>query len=368
MYKSINKKSITSRIAVLSLLLTILLSVPATADGVMAGDVNGDGQITASDALQVLQAVTGKLTLTNDERICADVDGQVGVSSSDALAILQYATDKINWFPYQMQQENALFSWIITDDTAFDTGTVHYDGKVAITGYKGSDSTVVFPAEVEDSAGKSYQVIRLTNNGKTLAGMENVTQIVLPEGLESIGAYAFANCNLTGSLTIPNSVQTIENHAFYCSGGMEGDPGFTGTLRLGNNVKTIGDYAFFGCFFHKGSLIIPDSVQTIGDYAFQYCAGFPEGLVLGDNVQTIGRYAFNADYGFTGTLTIPDSVQVIGESAFSECAGFTGTVTVPQSVTTIDPFIFNLTGFNTARIPEKFMSLSFQFAGAIEFY
>lgn len=63
------------------------------------GDVDGSGDITAADALMVLQAATGKLDLTDIQQSVADVDGKDGVSASDALAILQYATKKIDAFP-----------------------------------------------------------------------------------------------------------------------------------------------------------------------------------------------------------------------------------------------------------------------------
>ena len=63
------------------------------------GDVDGNGSVTAADALLALQAATGKLDLTDIQQSAADVDGNDGVSASDALAILQYATKKIDTFP-----------------------------------------------------------------------------------------------------------------------------------------------------------------------------------------------------------------------------------------------------------------------------
>lgn len=62
------------------------------------GDVNGDGEITATDALLALQAATGKLSLNEAEEKAADVNSQSGVTSVDALLILQFATQKISHF------------------------------------------------------------------------------------------------------------------------------------------------------------------------------------------------------------------------------------------------------------------------------
>lgn len=59
------------------------------------GDVNGDGEVTAADALLALQAATGKVTLSAIENTAADVDTTAGIQANDALMILQAATGKI---------------------------------------------------------------------------------------------------------------------------------------------------------------------------------------------------------------------------------------------------------------------------------
>lgn len=61
----------------------------------LAGDVDGNGEVTASDALLALQGATEKVALDTLEKESANVDGQSGLSAADALLILQYATQKI---------------------------------------------------------------------------------------------------------------------------------------------------------------------------------------------------------------------------------------------------------------------------------
>lgn len=65
---------------------------------VRPGDVDANGQITAADALLVLQAATGKITLTEVQHAAADVNGDTNVTAADALLVLQYATGKIKDF------------------------------------------------------------------------------------------------------------------------------------------------------------------------------------------------------------------------------------------------------------------------------
>lgn len=78
-----------------------MVTVTATgepAPTVTLGDVNEDGQITAADALLVLQAATGKINLNQTQQTAADVDADGSVVSLDALLTLQYATGKIKDF------------------------------------------------------------------------------------------------------------------------------------------------------------------------------------------------------------------------------------------------------------------------------
>ena len=63
-----------------------------------AGDANGDGEVTAADALMALQIATAKITPTPLQAEAANVDGQAEVSAADALLILQFAAQKITSF------------------------------------------------------------------------------------------------------------------------------------------------------------------------------------------------------------------------------------------------------------------------------
>ena len=64
------------------------------------GDVDGDGEVTAADALLALQAATGKIALDTTQQEAADVDGDANrdITANDALLMLQYATKKITAF------------------------------------------------------------------------------------------------------------------------------------------------------------------------------------------------------------------------------------------------------------------------------
>lgn len=76
-------------------------SIQPTEPSVMYGDVNGNQQVDAADALLVLQHVVGLKNLSIPQMVCGDVDGSGYLESMDALEILQFAVHLIDRFPVQ---------------------------------------------------------------------------------------------------------------------------------------------------------------------------------------------------------------------------------------------------------------------------
>lgn len=67
------------------------------------GDVSGDGDVTAEDALLALQAATDKVDLDDAALAAANVNTDEDVTAEDALLILQYAVEKIDVFPIEQE-------------------------------------------------------------------------------------------------------------------------------------------------------------------------------------------------------------------------------------------------------------------------
>ncbi len=98
--------------------------------------------------------------------------------------------------------------------------------------------------------------------------------IVLPESVQYNGVVytvtriderTFYGCSdLTGSLTIPNSVTMIGQYAFH------GCSGFTGSLIIGNSVNSIGSDAFFGCGGFSFFTVLSETPPYYGYQALQY--------------------------------------------------------------------------------------------------
>ncbi|WP_155950179.1 leucine-rich repeat protein, partial [Prevotella sp. P6B4] len=140
-----------------------------------------------------------------------------------------------------------------------------------------------------------------------------ITDLVIPNGVTTIGNYAFAGSEGFTSVTIPSSVTSIGENAF------QGCSGLTSIVVESENskydsrdncnaiIETVTNKLIAGC----NNTTIPSSVTSICDYAFYRC----DGLV---------------------SITIPDNLTSIGDYAFSGCSGLT-------SVTVLNPLPVDIT-------------------------
>ena len=84
-------------------------------------------------------------------------------------------------------------------------------------------------------------------------------------------------------------------------------------------------------------ITIPNSVTSIGEFAFYYCKGLTS-VTIPDSVTIIGEYAFN-DCKELISVIISDSVTSIRECAFANCTELTS-ITIPKSITLISDWAF----------------------------
>lgn len=130
--------------------------------------------------------------------------------------------------------------------------------------------------------------------------------IELPEGLERIGARAFAESAGITEITVPDSVKSIGSGAFCGCSGME-------NVTLPQGLTAIADELFSGCA-GLTEVNIPQSVTAIGENAFKGCKALAV-TSIPDGVKTIGKEAF-ASCAAVEELTIPASIESIGKNAF----------------------------------------------------
>ena len=92
---------------------------------------------------------------------------------------------------------------------------------------------------------------------------EEITKLVIPEGVTAISDHAFNRYSSLTSVTIPDSVTSIGNDTFWGCSGLT-------SVTIGNGVTTIGEAAFDGCASLTG-ITIGNGVTSIGYYAFNGC-------------------------------------------------------------------------------------------------
>ena len=258
-----------------------------------------------------------------------------------------------------------LFAWGLRADTATVDGyTYTYsvtDGKATIESDKAESpaispypvGTVMIPSELG-----GYPVVGLGTNA--LYKCMNLTEVVLPDSVTTIGRLAFGSCTRLMTLSIPNSVTNIHGQAFYRCYRLESFSvapdnkifssqdglllskdrtvliqGISGRVDIPPCVVRIGD-----CAFYNGSLTevtIPSSVTNIGQNAFFECNSL-RNVVIPDSVTKIENWTFNRCSGLT-SVSLPNSVMHIGDAAFYQCYNLED-VTIPAGVTNIGTLAF----------------------------
>ena len=169
-----------------------------------------------------------------------------------------------------------------------------------------------------------------------------ITEVSLPEGLDSIYNNAFKDSNLL-SVTFPQSLCYIGREAFSGCTLLEGE------LTIPEGVTDIENGSFKDCVGIT-ELTIPNSVIEIGDSAFEGCSGITK-LTIPNSITYIRESTFSGCASLEGVLTIPDSVTSIGRKAFADCEGITE-LTIPDSVTDLDKYAFaGFTGLKKLTCP-----------------
>lgn len=346
-----------------------------TYDHAHYGDNSYDPQFTAHAAVQDGTAVCqGYATLFNRFLISAGIDAEVvlGIAGGEYHSWNKIRldgkeffiditwNDDLNTNSYFMASEefadHVERDYTIGDEVSaegFEYSIVN--GTVEITGYVGSETRIAIPTRINGLPVTA--IAPYAFSGKT-----QLTKVVLPDTLITIGDFAFADCTgLTGGLIFPDSITSIGNNAYYrCSGlygtvklpaslitignevfdgcGATGNTGLHGPLDIPANVVSIGSYAFHDCSFE--SLILPEGLKIIGDGAFAWNEKIACDLVIPSTVESIGARAFQNCSQLTGSIVIPEGITEIGERAFTHCFNITGTLTLPSTLKAIGPYAF----------------------------
>ena len=201
---------------------------------------------------------------------------------------------------------------------------------------------------------------------------DKMVEVVIPNGIETIGANAFRDCTSLRKVTLPSTLISVGSMAFaghhrideinipdlaaWCAidfDGRESNPLCRGEalyvdgeaffeipegvteikpycftncdslrkLKLPKSLKTIGTHAFYKCV-NLRYLEFNEGIELIEDRAFEGCAEL-ELSIFPESLKTIGNYAFSGCRGMTEAV-FGKALERIGQDAFSACESMTG--------------------------------------------
>ena len=189
----------------------------------------------------------------------------------------------------------------LTDDSSF----------YVVTGYKGYDKNVEIPILYD-----GLRVIRIAE--KAFRGNTYIETMTLPNSVQTIDAYAFYECINLKSVNVPESVKELNEYTFANCSNLE-------TVTLNYKITKISNNAFENCISLKEIVFLTNgtiNLEIIDDYAFANCTSLQNfnSMALLPNLTTIGERAFSKCTGLE-YVSLPSSLLTISEYAFEYCTG-----------------------------------------------
>lgn len=267
------------------------------------------------------------------------------------------------------------WAYVVVDDFCYELNDDTKEATVVKNSNSQITGDIVIPASITVE-GVEYSVTSIDNNA--FYSCVEITSVVIPNSVKSIGDYAFTTSGLT-SVTIGNSVETIGTRAFAHNSQLT-------SVIIPKSVKSIGEFAFgrnlamTSMTVEEGNsvydsrencnaiietatntlvegcqtTVIPNTVERIGNMAFSYRETLTE-ITIPESVVSIGDYAFSLT-GLT-SVVIPGSVKSIGSNAFGECYHLVS-ATLPEGLETIGDQAFNRCGeLSSVNIPKTTTSM-----------
>ncbi len=189
------------------------------------------------------------------------------------------------------------------------------NGITSIGNYAFSEQTVIWRVIIPDS-------VKSIGMG-AFYKCSNLQDVTMPSQLDFLGEFAFCLCTSLKKISIPNGIKEIKKYSFSKCTALT-------SIVIPDSVTAICECAFFKCE-DLGIIKFNDSLETIGNSVFWGCA--VETLYFGNNLKSIGELAFTECKSLY-YVQFPESLKEIGQSAFYDCY-LLKSISVPESVETI---------------------------------
>lgn len=119
--------------------------------------------------------------------------------------------------------------------------------------------------------------------GGTLRGLDSLEEVIIPEGVEHIGMFAFNDCTSLKTILIPDSVVHMDevNGAFYGCSSLS-------LFKIGSGITSLGNV--FGKCSSLTSVVVPENVTELSA-TFQDCSNLTS-VTLNNTLERIGARTF----------------------------------------------------------------------------
>lgn len=186
----------------------------------------------------------------------------------------------------------------------------------------------------------------LSHNGVLYVDKTPICDLIIPEGVTSIGKHSFSSCHAFDTVHLPASIKRIGEGAFsFCK-----DIAKVYTPSLSSWCSIFFETSDSNPLFYAESLyvdnkpldsdlVIPENVKLINSNAFPYCENIKSVTIPG-NVKVVGVESFYACPNLE-SIKIEEGVEFIDDGAFARCE-LLRHVSLPSSIRRITTTAFDV--------------------------
>ena len=167
--------------------------------------------------------------------------------------------------------------------------------------------------------GDNSNPVKIVDN--VFLNKDELTHLIIPDDITTIND-AFSGCKNILSVTLHNSVKSIDKHAFSDCVNLR-------NIDIPESVTNIDYCAFAGCKQLK-EIYIPNSVKSLGFSAFEDCDNLQK-VSLSQALKSLVSSTFKNCTSLK-SIIIPNSVTSIGSSVFSGCSSLKSLAICGKSV------------------------------------